>query len=308
MQRLIFCFILGLCFSAPLNAQTSGNAAAHWFGHGFEPAAAAPGGGFIGTLIQDVDAALAEELNLPEERGAALVRVLPDTPAEAAGLQDNDVVTGWNGTRVESARQFSRMVKETPPGRTVHLQIVRNGAPTTLDVDIGGQTDMGMHPPFGWVPDPDAQPWAQPPAAPPLPLPGPDLLGRGAPAPSEPPKLGIRMAPLTDELSAYFGLEDRTGVLITSVMSGSAADLADLKAGDVIIAVDKRDVASLADVQDSVRMAAGLTDITIVRDRQQRIVEVNFEASTAETDDTQAEQRAASDSPQTDPKFPRSSM
>ena len=307
MRRLIFCFIPFLCFSAPLNAQSSGNVTAQRFGHGFERLAAVPGGGFLGTLIEDIDASLAEKLNLPEERGAALVRILPDTPAEAAGLQNHDVVTGWNGTRVESARQFSRMVKETPPGRTVHLQIVRNGAPTTLDVDIGSHPGTGVNRSFGWVPDPNAHAWAPQPTTPPRPLPAPDLRGLREPAPFGRPRLGIRMAPLTDQLEAFFGLQDRTGVLITSVMDGSVADRADLKAGDVIVAVDETDVTSLADVQHSVNLADGLTDITVVRDGRQRIVEVNFEASVAEAADEPAppEHRAATDPAEADPKYPR---
>src|SRR5215204_1291378 len=59
--------------------------------------------------------------------GVVVEEVQPDSPAEKAGLKEKDVIVEFDGEHVRSARQFSRLVEETPPGRTVKVTITRDG-------------------------------------------------------------------------------------------------------------------------------------------------------------------------------------
>ena len=93
-------------------------------------------GSFLGVAIQEIDGDRAKELKLPEEGGLEVTRVAPDSPAEKAGIKTGDVVTQYNGQRVDGMDQFSRMVRETPAGRDVKIGIVRNGAPQTITARI----------------------------------------------------------------------------------------------------------------------------------------------------------------------------
>ena len=88
----------------------------------------AAGGSRIGLSIEDVteDDAVNE--------GAAVRDVLPDSPAESAGFVDGDVVVEFDGERVRSARQLTRLVQETPAGRTVGTAVMRDGRRVELDV------------------------------------------------------------------------------------------------------------------------------------------------------------------------------
>lgn len=61
-------------------------------------------------------------------------RVRDGSPATRAGLRSGDVIVEFDGERVRGVRHFSRLVLETPPGRTVKSTISRNGARLTLDV------------------------------------------------------------------------------------------------------------------------------------------------------------------------------
>src|SRR6476646_10865553 len=81
-------------------------------------------GGFLGVGIQETAA------------GVEVTRIAPDSPAEKAGIKTGDVVTQYNGQRVEGMEQFSRIVRETPVGREVKLGIMRNGAPQTIAVRV----------------------------------------------------------------------------------------------------------------------------------------------------------------------------
>src|SRR5262249_42558508 len=72
------------------------------------------GPSFLGVGIQEVDADRAKALRLREEAGVEVTRVDPDSPAEKAGLKEGDVITEYNGQKVEGLEQFSRMVRETP--------------------------------------------------------------------------------------------------------------------------------------------------------------------------------------------------
>src|SRR5437868_15368503 len=93
-------------------------------------------GSFLGVGIQEIDSARAKQLKLPDDAGVEVTRIAPDSPAEKAGIKTGDVVTQYNGQRVEGMEQFSRMVRETPAGREVKIAIIRNGAPQIIAVRI----------------------------------------------------------------------------------------------------------------------------------------------------------------------------
>ena len=67
----------------------------------------------------------------------ASVSMIEDGPAAEAGFEKDDVVMSFNETRVDSARQFKRMVSEMPPGRKVRLEVFRDGDLTTLEPVLG---------------------------------------------------------------------------------------------------------------------------------------------------------------------------
>lgn len=97
------------------------------------------GGGFLGVVPGDVTPENMKSLGLTEEYGVVLNDVMDSTPAKSAGLQKNDVVIGWNGTRVESAAQLRRLIHETPVGRAVKIDYIRGGSRKSAEVKIGEQ-------------------------------------------------------------------------------------------------------------------------------------------------------------------------
>ncbi|NJC88000.1 MAG: Do family serine endopeptidase [Desulfuromonas sp.] len=92
--------------------------------------------GWLGVTMQPVDPALAESFGLDKVTGALITKVLPDTPAERAGLQRGDVLLSFAGKPVRGVRELQLQVANAPIGKTVPVEIVRNGRRLTLSVAI----------------------------------------------------------------------------------------------------------------------------------------------------------------------------
>jgi S1-C subfamily serine protease len=215
-------------------------------------------GSSIGVRIQEA-----------EQGGVLIDDVDEESPAETAGLRRGDVVVEFDGERVRGARHFSRLVQETPDGRSVKATIVRDGARQTLDITptagerVGWRNEHIMALPeiereiergldalprnFSFDFDWDASPM----------IPG---GARG--------RLGARLQPLTEQLAQYFGAKE--GVLVSSVDEDSPAAKAGLKAGDVITSVNGRSVRDARDVTREIRETEEATELElgVLREKQ----------------------------------------
>jgi serine protease Do len=226
---------------------------------------AAVSGSYIGVNVQEVDSERAKALKLREEAGVEVTRVEPDSPAEKAGLKSGDVILQYNGQRVEGMEQFSRLVHETPPGRPVKLDVFRSGAAQAITVTAGARHNNNMTI-FAGPPN------VSMPAIPAMPAPRafefrmPDMPHNFMSWQSS--VLGIEGESLDGQLAQYFGVKE--GVLVRSVSSGSAAEKAGFKAGDVIVRVEDSKVATPADVSNRIRSIQGKqVAIVVVRDRKE---------------------------------------
>jgi membrane-associated protease RseP (regulator of RpoE activity) len=232
------------------------------------------GRSWLGVHISDVNAERARELKLAGEYGVVLDEVEEDSPAAKAGLEAKDVILSFAEERVRSAEQLRRLVRETPAGRTVSVQISRNGQTRTLQVTPEArEAHMGM-PGMGMV-----RP-AMPPA---LPIPpggfwveAPEFNLEVHPGG---PMLGISGDELTPQLAEYFGVKSGKGVLVREVLVATAADKAGLKAGDVIVKVDDQAVATLGELRRALRKKreGKQVTLTIVRNRAEQSVGVELD-------------------------------
>ena len=206
-------------------------------------------GSSIGITVRDTDT------------GVVVQEVRSDTPASRAGLQAGDVVTEFDGERTRSAAQFTRLVRETAPGRMVRIAVLRSSKPMTMDIVPEGRDsinipdltrDLQRHFP-GWPPDFTF-----------------DFDGDGGVFTRlSQRRLGVTVTPLSDQLATYFGVKQ--GVLVSAVTAGSAAETAGLKAGDVITMVRGQSVSDPGDVVRELSAAESGTsvEIRVTRDRKE---------------------------------------
>jgi serine protease Do len=208
------------------------------------------GASWLGVESQEVTAEKAKELKLPAERGVFLEHIVPDSPAAKAGLKDSDVITEINGQRVEGAAQFRRMIHETPAGRSVQFTVWRDGRAQTISVTLGKSEEHGN----AWFKTaPRAFSMQLPNIEIPEVAPMPDGdWGRldGVLSGGMHPRLGIDAEDLGGQFGAYFGAPDGEGVLVREVNSGSPAEKAGVKSGDVITSLNGQRIRSLGDLRE----------------------------------------------------------
>jgi serine protease Do len=206
------------------------------------------GASWLGVESQEISSEKAKELKLPAERGVLLERIVPDSPAAKAGLKDNDVITEINGQRVEGAAQFRRMIHEIPAGRSVQFTVWRDGRAQSVSVTLGKSED---HANMWFKTAPRAFSFQLPKIEMPevAPMPDMDMEGFAVLAGSR-PRLGIDAEDLSGQFGAYFGAPDGEGILVREVNTGSPAEKAGVKSGDVITSLNGERVRSLGDLRE----------------------------------------------------------
>jgi serine protease Do len=217
------------------------------------------GASWLGVESQEITSEKAKELKLPAERGVLLERIVPDSPAAKAGLKDNDVITEINGQRVEGAAQFRRMIREIPAGRSVQFTVWRDGRAQTISATLGKSEDQGN---MWFKTAPRAFSFQLPKIEVPevAPMPDMDWDGIGVLAGGH-PRLGIDAEDLSGQFGAYFGAPDGEGVLVREVNSGSPAEKAGVKSGDVITSLNGERIRSLGDLRE--KLAADVEAKTV---------------------------------------------
>lgn len=228
----------------------------------------APGGGYLGVGIQEVTPEAVKELGLKEERGVLIQEVRENSAAARAGLKPKDVIVSFNGDRIEGLTQFTRLLRETPAGRPITLGIIREGRHQDIKATLDSRSkERRLIDPQIHIEAPDLSTMGK--------VKIPEIVwaygNRG--------RLGIQVQTITTQLAEYFGVESKHGLLVSTVNADSPAAKAGIRAGDVIVAVDDKQVEDADDLSKALRGRSGDVNLTIVRDRQRQNVKVTLEAS-----------------------------
>lgn len=249
------------------------------------------GPGWLGIRMEEITSAKAKELNLPAERGVLVTYVAEDSPAAKAGLKVGDVITDFDGQRLEGTLTLQRLVRETPTGRKVSLSIWRDGRAQSLTAELGSRhsSHSGDHDYF-YVNPPDFN--FELPSIPAIaPMPRIELGPFNTFRMFGGPSLGIDAEDLSGQLGKYFGAPDGEGILVREVMPGLPAEKAGLKAGDVILRVDGKRVKETSELRSALRekvskAAEGAesgkaptptVELTILRSGKESVVRVELE-------------------------------
>jgi serine protease Do len=179
--------------------------------------------GWLGVRIQSVGEEIAASLGVADNTGALVSSVVKEGPAAKGGVEAGDVILKFDGKEISSMRGLPRVVAQTPVGKSVDVELLRNGQKKSVKVVVGrlNEDDAGSA----------------------------DSLSEGAGAAAERRLIGLKLAPLTDELRKKYGLAQRVqGVVITEVEPRSPAAERNLQPGDVIIEAADEAVSSVEDI------------------------------------------------------------
>jgi serine protease Do len=244
------------------------------------------GNTFLGVGLDDVEG---------DARGAKVRSVEDDSAAAKAGIEKGDVIVRFDGVAVRSASQLARLVRETPAGRSVPIEVTRDGATRKLTATLGERRGDLMAHDFGVpdfdlrVPEPPLPPEAPAPPAPPAFHWRDDGGGmRFHLLPGQPRKLGIQYMEMGGQLAGYFKVAGGKGVLVTSVEDDGPAAKAGLKAGDVVLEVGGKKVEDGEDLRHVVDDLEGGQEVTVTVQRDGRPLDLKVKVAGPETKEPHA--------------------
>jgi C-terminal processing protease CtpA/Prc len=243
--------------------------------------------GWLGVSIQDVTEELSQALPRGVHEGAMINRVVEGSPAEAAGLQEGDVVVKVGQNRVKNTGDLTKSVSDIGAGNTVIIEYYRDGRRMRTTAELTersdeydnaknkytddakrrykkvqrlGKDDDGDHDFLFFDEHLGPMAWTH------------ALL-------SDRPRLGVHLMDLNEQLAEYFKVSEDEGVLVTEVVEESAAEAAGIKAGDVIVSVGDEDMEDSDDIREALRAyrKGGEVSVGIVRNGRRQSIAVELE-------------------------------
>jgi serine protease Do/serine protease DegQ len=186
--------------------------------------------GQLGVIIQDLTPDIAEAMGIEAAGGAVVSQVLPGSAAAKAGVESGDIITALDGKPLRGASELRNTVGLKPPGTTVTLTILRQGSERTIKVATQEPTAAeagGVSAPKGSLID------------------------------------GVKLGPIPDSDPRAGKVQ---GVYVEEVADNSPAELAGLKAGDIILSANQKTVTTPKELLDIV--AAGKGKILLLNIRR----------------------------------------
>jgi serine protease Do len=186
------------------------------------------------VLIQDVTLDLAESFGMGKPRGALVAKVLPDSPAQDAGIQVGDVIVKFNNNEVTNSANLPPLVGSSKVGVKIPVEVIRNSMPVVVQVTLGELPEEG-----------DEQAQASQPA-----------LGKTN-------RIGISVSGLSEEQMTEQNVT--SGVLVTHVVSGAALR-GGVRTRDLILSVAGHNITSVKQFTEMVdALPAGRTVAMLVQ-------------------------------------------
>jgi serine protease Do len=176
---------------------------------------------WLGIGLQDLTPDLREHFNLTEEEGSLVSQVYEGSPAEKAGLKAGDIVVDIDGNKIKNSQDVVREVLKKKVGQKIELDILREGKQIKIPVVTG---KMPSEPSERKAGQSEMREW-----------------------------FGLRVRPITPEIAKQLGLAKAEGAVITRVESGSVAQEAGLREGDMILEVDRQKIRNEEDYQNAMR-------------------------------------------------------
>ena len=174
--------------------------------------------GWIGVYIQEITEDLQQSLELKNRDGVLVADVVKGSPAAKAGIHRSDVIVRFDGKPVHKAEELPRLVAVTPVGKKVKVEVIRDGDHKTLKLKVGvlKEEDQGVS--------------------------GSTSNG-----------FGITLQEITPKLAESLGLEEEAkGLVVSDIDQDGPAWEAGMRRGDVVLEVNRKEVASLDDFRKAI--------------------------------------------------------
>src|SRR5271170_3331019 len=191
--------------------------------------------GYLGIGIEDVTPDNSSFFNLQDASGAIVTQVTPDSPGGRAGLKSGDVIRRIDGQQIPTSSALQLAVNERTPDTTISMEILRDGKPETLSINLGE-----FHA-------------------------NTDVADNSSASGEQKGKLGLAVNDLTPDLRRQLSVPSNVqGVAVEQVRPASPAEDAGLQPGDVIVQVNRQPVQSAQSFVDKVHAAPAGKDLLLL--------------------------------------------
>jgi serine protease Do len=211
---------------------------------------------WLGVRVRDLKSAELDAISSMDDLGVYVNEVLEDSPAEKAGVREGDIIVRFAGIPVLGAEHFIRLIQSSAPGRTFSMELWHDSKTRTVQVTLAEHPQRNA---FRYRVSPESiTPERSRPSLPRF----YDFFSF-----RDRPRLGIYYEDITEQLARFLGVDEGTGVLITSVIEDSPAEKAGLQAGDVIIRIGDQTVKDSGDLMEALqdRDADESLPVTVIR-------------------------------------------
>jgi serine protease Do len=200
--------------------------------------------GWLGVSIQPLTPELAKSFGLKEAKGVLISDVIAESPAEKAGVQAGDIITEFDGKKLDGPQDLQRAVAGAAPGKAMPMTLWRDKTTKTVEIRVGETPDENV---------------ALKPGG-----------NRGKSL------LGLDVRPITPDIARQLNLRNTEGVVVARVDDDSAAAEAGLQRGDVIREVNRQRVRSLQEFERITRDVKEGDRITVLLQRGAQALYVAF--------------------------------
>ncbi|WP_348549035.1 Do family serine endopeptidase [Psychrobacter sp. KFRI-CH2-11] len=190
---------------------------------------------YLGIYPQDIDRNLAEAYNLARPQGALLTRVSPDSPAQKAGLKSGDIILQYNDVKIMRASDLLNLLNRAKPNDAFHVQIQRDGK------------RMLARGTLAYAPN--------------------DVRAQSGDQQDNDIQLGLRLRDLTADEQAELAVDNKTGILVTTVDPTGLAARSGIMAGDVITNFHQKPIKKVTDFSSAISTLPkkGVVTIEVIR-------------------------------------------
>ncbi len=178
---------------------------------------------WLGVLIQGIDPELAESFGLEKPEGALVAQVIEDSPADKAGLKEEDIITEVDGRKMQTHNELMRVISLSPVGKTIELTVIRDGKKKNIEVELTARPE-------------DKELMAS---------------GRAPAGKAGSEELGIEVANVPPQMRKELGIEH--GVVVTEIDPAGVAASGGIREGDVILKIKGEKVENTSDFKDYVK-------------------------------------------------------
>ncbi len=194
--------------------------------------------GWLGVNIQDLNEDLRKYFGIKEREGVIVLKVYKDSPADKGGLKEGDLILAFNNLSVKTTRDLVRMVSSSEVGEEVPIKIMRANKEKSLSIRIGKMpTDIEE------LEEAEAESGAS--------------------------FRGMSVEDLNDIYKRRFRIKGNKGVIVVGVEEDSPAGKSGIRAGDLILKIENKEVNSVKEFE---KVTSKITGSCLVKTNRQYIV------------------------------------